>query len=321
MGKRKILITGGTGSLGLALLKRFTARQHRCTVLSRDEVKQGEARSKFPDVKFALGDVRDYEWLQMVMRGHDTVIHAAAYKQVPAAEVNAGEAIETNVIGSRNVARAAVSVGVKRVVGISTDKACAPINCYGQTKALMEKLFQEACLWGDTNFNLVRYGNVLGSRGSVVPLFQKQLKDGVVTLTDPRMTRFWLTLSQAVDLVERAMTYPREIGIILVPNAGASTMEDLLEAVVRHRVWPIGHDRELWDKNPNIEYIGIRPGEKMHEAMVHPGESAHTFRIPGGFCIHPAYSGIQGNLPEGFEYTSKDAPQISVSELVGMLND
>lgn len=317
MGKRKILITGGTGSLGLALLSRFMRDGHRCTVLSRDEVKQGEARSKFPDVKFALGDVRDYEWLQMVMRGHDTVVHCAAYKQVPAAEVNAGEAIETNVVGSRNVARAAVSVGVKRVVGISTDKACAPINCYGQTKALMEKLFQEACLWGDTNFNLVRYGNVLGSRGSVVPLFQKQLKDGVVTLTDPRMTRFWLTLNQAVDLVERAMTYPTEIGIILVPNAGASTMEDLLEAVARHTECV----EKAWRGKYKVEYIGIRPGEKMHEAMVHPGEAAHTFRINGGFCIHPAYSGIKGNLQEGFEYTSKDAPQISVSELVGMLHD
>src|SRR5512138_1198683 len=192
----KLFLTGGTGSLGTALLDRLYTR-HDVTVYSRDEVKQGYLRKRFPDVRFMLGDVRDYDRLLLAMRGHDAVIHAAAYKQVPSAEANVDEAIATNVVGSLNVARAAVHSGVAQVVGISTDKACAPINAYGETKALMEKLFQQADGWGDTMFNCVRYGNVLGSRGSVVPLFLEQISNGdKYTLTDPDMTRFWMTLEQ-----------------------------------------------------------------------------------------------------------------------------
>lgn len=301
-----IFLTGGTGSLGKAILARAVAEKWpaKFTVFSRDEVKQSELRSIYPKVKFILGDVRDYEWLSIVLRGHHTVIHAAAYKQVPAAEVNAGEAIETNVIGSRNIVRAAISCGVGQVLGISTDKACAPINCYGETKALMEKLFQQANLLSETKFTLVRYGNVLGSRGSVVPLFRQQAKQGKITLTDPNMTRFWLTLTDAVNLVIMGLEPTVCRGDILIPKARASTMLQLAEVVA-----------------PNCEFvsIGIRPGEKINECLVHGGESMHTLELKDGFIIKPAYSGYRGNLQAGYEYTSDGAVQLTESELKQMV--
>src|SRR5262245_31382829 len=198
-----MLITGGTGSLGQALLKyvQVTAPETQIVAYSRDEVKQGELRGQYPEVRFMLGDVRDYDRLAMAMRGVDVVIHAAAYKQIPSAEANVDEAIATNVLGSINVARAAVHANVQSVVGVSTDKACMPVNAYGATKSLMEKLFQQANEWGDTFFNCVRYGNVLKSRGSIIPLFMRQAEQDIkYTLTDPNMTRFWMTLDDAVKL-------------------------------------------------------------------------------------------------------------------------
>lgn len=310
----RIFITGGSGSLGMALLSRFEKRGHTCTIYSRDEVKQGEARAKHAEAghRFILGDVRDAEWLQICMRNHEVVIHAAAYKQIPSSEANVGEAVETNVIGSRNVARAALLAGVQRVVGISTDKACEPVNAYGATKALMEKLFQQSNDWGGPVYTLVRYGNVLRSRGSVVPFFEAQLASGrPITITDDRMTRFWLTLDQAVDLVESALTIDR--GVILVPKAPASNMHDLARAVV-----------EL--KNPDlveIEITGIRPGEKMHEKMVHAGESMHSLQSGEYFYIYPPgtpKSRMQlSTLPEGFSYSSDRAPQLTVKKLVALL--
>lgn len=314
----KILITGGTGSLGVALLEHFDACGDEVTIFSRDEVKQGDLRRRFPGHRYVLGDVRDESWLEICMRGQQVVIHAAAYKQVPAAEVNSGEAIETNVIGSRNVARAAVRAGVGRVVGISTDKACAPINCYGETKALMEKLFQQANMWGDTIFTLVRYGNVLGSRGSVVPHFISQINAGKnITITDPNMTRFWLTLKDAVDLVCRAMACSP--GVILVPRAPASTMEILAQAVlVKHT------GQSLYDIDPRhviYDTIGIRPGEKLHECMVHRSEAMHTVLYQNSFYIAPAYEiGSKAfNLEPGYEYTSDKARQLSVSDLIELV--
>lgn len=320
-----IFITGGTGSLGIALIKPLLEQGHTVTVFSRDEVKQGELRALYPHghIKCVLGDVRDADWLDFSIGGHELVIHAAAYKQVPAAEVNAGAAIETNVIGSRNVARAAVRNSVHRVIGISTDKACAPINCYGETKALMEKLFQEACMWSNTtNFTLVRYGNVLGSRGSVVPLFYKQIQEGAVTITDPTMTRFWLTLDDAVELVLDAMLV-QDRGVIVVPKAPASDMQTLLYAVEgiipssKHWV------NQNWSslRKYTVKDIGIRPGEKLHECLVHRGESAHTTEDAprNRFYIFPAYAGHQGNLPKGYEYTSDTADQLSVTQLVEMI--
>lgn len=303
-----IFLTGGTGSLGKAILERASMEKWpaKFTVFSRDEVKQSELRSKYPKVKFILGDIRDYEWLSIALRGHDTIIHAAAYKQVPAAEVNAGEAIETNVIGSRNIARAAINCGVGYVLGISTDKACAPINCYGETKALMEKLFQQANLLSDTKFTLVRYGNVLGSRGSVVPLFRQQAKTGHITLTDPNMTRFWLTLADAVNLVLLGLEPHTCRGDIIIPKAKASTMLQLANVVA---------------PDCEIETIGIRPGEKVNECLVHGGESMHTIELRDGFVIKPAYSGYRGNLKAGYEYTSDTAEQLSDSELSNMVKD
>lgn len=317
----RIFITGGTGSLGVALVKKFTELHHDCTIYSRDEVKQSELKVRFPQHRYILGDVRELPWMQLSMREHDVVIHAAAYKQVPAAEANASEAIETNVIGSRNVAMAAVAANVPLVVGISTDKACAPINCYGQTKALMERIFQQASGWSDTRFALVRYGNVLGSRGSVVPLFRRQLaNDGIVTITDPRMTRFWLTLNDAVNLVIAAMNVEYDAyttGGIRVPKAGASTMAVLARAVAQ----AYGFDK--FDPKQHIHYIGIRAGEKMHESLVSKDEAQHSADYDRYFMVRPA--GYRVSMPlsltagPDFEYTSASAHQLTVDELAGML--
>lgn len=307
----KILITGGSGTLGVALLEKFQKQGHICTVYSRSEQKQSEIKTQFPDVRFMLGDVRDADWLEICMRRQDVVIHAAAYKMVPTAEVNAGEVVETNVIGSRNVVRAAIRAGVARVVGISTDKACAPVNTYGESKALMEKLFQQATLLGETMFTLVRYGNVAGSSGSVIPLFKAQIAAGKqLTITNPDMTRFWLTLDQAVDLVSRAMLADYG-GVILVPKASASTMGVLARAVIN----------KYGGKDAAFVTTGARPGEKLHECMVHSGESMHTYEKHGFFYIHPAYeiNTRNFNLPPGFEYTSDKAPQFSIEHLMELV--
>jgi len=295
----KLFITGGTGSLGTELLAYSRKQGWEATAYSRDEVKQGLLKRVYPEAHFLLGDVRDEEWLELAMRGHDVVIHTAAYKQVPAAEVNSNQAVSVNVVGSLNVVRAAIRAGIHRVVGISTDKACAPVNCYGATKMLMEKLFQEACFWSDTQFTLVRYGNVLGSRGSVVPFFEEQAKKGLITITNPKMTRFWLTLDEALSLIFAAFA-ETEQGTILVPKCFASSMAVLAEAVA-----------------PGVptKIIGTRPGEKVHEQLIHAAEAMHTCDIGALFRIYPATSTFESNLKEGFEYTSDTAPQLSVEQL------
>lgn len=314
----RVFITGGTGSLGQALLRFFERANvvEDVTVYSRDEVKQSELRRAHPDVRFMLGDVRDYDRLLMAMRDHEAVIHAAAYKQVPSAEANVNEAIATNVMGSLNVARAAIYNNINYVVGLSTDKACQPVNAYGETKALMEKLFQQADEWASTIFTLVRYGNVLGSRGSVVPLFRKQLKEQQrITLTNPDMTRFWMTLDQAVEVVWQAVYASSAVhdGAIVVPQCGASTMEILAEAVARVEGYKAG--------SYEVDVIGTRPGEKRHEQLIHENESLHTIRPVRDcpyFQILPA-TRMPKEPPPPFEYRSDTAPQISVSELVDML--
>jgi UDP-N-acetylglucosamine 4,6-dehydratase len=306
--KGRVFLTGGTGSLGTALMTLAKSRNWPCefTVYSRDEVKQSQLKNKYPRTNFILGDVRDYEWLQIVMRGHDLVIHAAAYKQVPTAEVNAGEAIEVNVLGSRNIARAAVFNNIENVIGISTDKACAPVNCYGETKALMERIFQQACLWGTTEFHLVRYGNVLGSRGSVVPLFTEQSRrDGYVTVTDPNMTRFWLTLKDAVELVEKCFELNIS-GAILIPKCPASTMQTLAEYFVEPE---------------NIRVVGVRAGEKYHEQLVNKSEAIHTDDIGTHYLVYPAYTLHKGNLPKDFEYRSDTARQLDINSLSEMIDE
>jgi UDP-N-acetylglucosamine 4,6-dehydratase len=258
--------------------------------------------------------VRDYDRLLLAMRGHDIVVHAAAYKQVPSAEANVDEAIATNVLGSLNVARAAVHNNVEHVVGVSTDKACMPVNAYGETKALMEKLFQQADAWSDTMFSVVRYGNVLGSRGSVVPLFREQLRAGKVTLTDPAMTRFWLTLHDAVDLVVSAYATDSDEahdGAILVPEASASDMQTLLDAVALAE----GYAQDTY----KVTLIGTRAGEKQHEQLVHINESRHTMppcRDLAYFQILPATTGYRG---DPFEYRSDTAPRLAVEVLAEMV--
>lgn len=303
----RVFLTGGTGSLGQALLRRAQTEGWGCcfTVFSRDEVKQGQLRWIHPKHRFILGDVRsEYTRLAMLMEGHDLVIHAAAYKQVPAAEVNALEAIETNVQGSVKVGLAAITAKVPRVIAISTDKACAPINCYGMSKALMEKALAQLATYSRTVFTCVRYGNVLGSRGSIEPLFRQQrAAGGPLTVTDPEMTRFWLTLDTAVDLVLDAVSNDLS-GAVLVPKCPASTVQVLVEAVA---------------PGLPVEIIGTRPGEKKHEQLVNAGEAMHTDERQEDFRIWPAYLGYKGNLPEGYEYRSNTARQLSVEELREML--
>lgn len=317
MSNNRTLITGGSGSLGRALLERFLPQGDSLIVYSRDEWKQSEMRRDYPDVQFMLGDVRDYDRLLIAMKRVDVVIHAAAYKQVPSAEANVNEAIATNVQGSLNVARAAVAQDVSYVLGISTDKACAPINAYGQTKALMEKLFQQADSWGETAFNCVRYGNVLGSRGSVVPLFRSQLGSRCFTVTDPDMTRFWMTMPQAVKAVADALDEMSTLsdGAIAVPTCAASSMSILLEAVVAK--WGTGDMDDY-----TIKVIGARPGEKHYEELIHANESMHT-KVPTQdfmyYQILPATAGIIRDA--GFVYDSQGATQLTVTELVDMLDE
>lgn len=307
----RILLTGGTGSLGKAILARAESGNwgHEITVYSRDEVKQGQLRIIYPQHRYILGDVRMEKPLAQAMYKQDLVIHAAAYKQVPQAEWNATECIETNVVGSMNVARLASLMGVKKVIGISTDKACAPINTYGMTKALMEKLFAQACLWSDTIFVCVRYGNVLGSRGSVIPMFREAInRRERVKLTDPKMTRFWLTIDDAVDLVEDAMQLDIP-GSVLVPRARSTTMRELVRAISPKA------SREC-------DIVGIRPGERIHESLIHEGESMKTDELGDSqFLIWPAYTNHVGSLPPGFVYSSKRAERIPIKELRLMITE
>lgn len=302
----RVMITGGTGSLGHAILARANREGWDCafTIFSRDEVKQGDMRSLYPAHRYVLGDIRDREWLTISMRGHTTVIHAAAYKQVPAAEVHSREAIQTNIHGSENVAMAAVEAGVNKVLGISSDKACAPVNMYGMSKAAMEKLFQEAAEWkpAQTSFTLVRYGNVLGTRGSVVPLFRRQAQEGVITITDPTMTRFWLTLEDAIDVILEGLQ--EDTGLIVIPKAPASDMVTLAKAVA---------------PEAEIRLIGTRPGEKRHERLIHAGEATHVKPLGEYFYLFPAYRCPMNELPDGWEYGSETAPQLTVDQLRAML--
>ncbi len=302
-----ILITGGTGSIGQAIVRRAERDGWDCTltVLSRDEVKQGEMRARYPQCRYVLGDVRDQDALEVACRGQDIVVHAAAFKVVPSAETNAHETVKTNVCGSCNVAMAAVRTGVKIVIGISTDKAAKPINAYGKSKALMEAVFQQANTWGATRFQLTRYGNVIGSRGSIIPLFRRQAAaGGPLTVTDRRMSRFWLTLDAAVDLILLAAHDPVS-GSIVVPKLPAMKIVDLVEAVA---------------PGLPVRDIGIRPGEKIDEHLLHSGESLHAEDCGDHFRVHPASSGFRGILPDGYEYRTDttDLP-LSITDMRRMI--
>ena len=265
---KAILITGGTGSLGQALTKEIlTYDLKRLAIFSRDEMKQHEMQQRFPTDKYPclryfIGDVRNYQRLVEAMSGIDYVIHTAALKIVPTAEYNPFETIETNIGGSQNVIRAALACGVESVLGVSTDKAVCPVNLYGATKLAMERLFVAANHMGRTRFSLVRYGNVLGSRGSIVPFFKSLAKDGgkAIPITDAAMTRFAITLPQAVHFVLRGLA-DMAGGEIYVPQLPSVLVTDIA--------------RTLAPRIP-ISIIGVRPGEKLHECLISEQEAPHT---------------------------------------------
>lgn len=280
-----ILVTGGTGSFGKAFIRKVltTFKPTRLIVYSRDELKQFEMQQdpdfRAPELRYFIGDVRDYDRLAMAMRDVDVVVHAAALKQVPAAEYNPFECIRTNVYGAENVVRAAIANNVKRVIALSTDKAASPLNLYGASKLASDKIFiagNNLSGKSGTRFSVVRYGNVVGSRGSVVELFLRLVKEGVESLpiTDPRMTRFWITLPQGVDFVLSSLERMSG-GEIFVPKIPSMRVTDLAAALA---------------PNLPIRHIGIRPGEKLHEVMITEDDSRTTLELPDCYVIEPSFA-------------------------------
>ena len=304
-----ILITGGTGSFGRAFLKEVLIKYPdigRVVIFSRDELKQWEMQqiypqNKYPQVRFFLGDVRDRDRLKLALVNVDTIIHAAALKQVPAAEYNPIEFIKTNVIGAENVIRASLDSEVKNIVALSTDKAAAPINLYGASKLCSDKLFIAANnIIGNRNLKIsvVRYGNVLGSRGSVIPYFLEKVKEGIIPITDKNMTRFNITLNEGVKMVLNALSDSLG-GELFVPKIPSYRILDIVEAIA---------------PNCKIENIGIRPGEKIHEEMITQADSVNTYELDNKYIILPnkedikkKYENEKINLkkvPVGFSYNS-----------------
>lgn len=319
---KSVFVTGGTGSFGKKFIRTLFQRYRpkRVVVFSRDELKQFEMQQDFtaPEMRFFIGDVRDRERLVQAMRGIDFVVHAAALKQVPAAEYNPTECIKTNISGAENVIHAALENGVQKVIALSTDKAANPINLYGATKLVSDKLFVAAnnIAGGHrTRFAVVRYGNVVGSRGSVVPFFRKLIAEGATELpiTDPRMTRFWISLQEGVDFVIQGFERMWG-GEIFVPKIPSVRIPDLAEAMA-----------------PNLpgKIVGIRPGEKLHEIMCPHDDSHLTLEFADHFVIRPSISfsveadyhvdatGEKGHpVVEGFEYNSGNNSRfLSVEEL------
>ncbi|MBY0431840.1 MAG: UDP-N-acetylglucosamine 4,6-dehydratase (inverting) [Rhodospirillales bacterium] len=297
-----ILVTGGTGSFGKAFIARLLdlAEPARIVVFSRDELKQYEMQqtapfSKCSRLRFFIGDVRDQGRLDMALRGVDTVIHAAAMKHVPAAEYNPFECIHTNVLGAENIVQASLRNDVKRVLALSTDKAVNPVNLYGASKLAADKIFVAANnLSGRhrTHFSVVRYGNVLGSRGSVVPFFARLIAEGADSLpiTDERMTRFWITINQGVDFVLSSLM-DMDGGEVFVPKIPSMRITDLAKAMAPH----LPH-----------RVIGIRPGEKLHEAMISEDDARNTLEFADRHVIRPTYFNYpfaepadQNGIPEG----------------------
>lgn len=281
---KTILITGGTGSLGRYFTKIMMEKYHpkAIRIYSRDELKQYEMRQVFPDgdgspIRYFIGDVRDLHRLKRAMAGVDIVVHAAALKQVPSCEYNPFEAVKTNIYGAQNVIDAAIDMGVEKVVAVSTDKAVNPINLYGATKLCAEKIFIQGNAYSrqpGTRFSCVRYGNVIGSRGSVIPLFEKQKNNGKITITDKRMTRFWITLDQAVDLVIKAFSHMQG-GEIFVPRIPSMEIVDLARAVA---------------PQCDIDFVGIRPGEKLDEVLITEEEGRSTVFYEDMYVVMPNYS-------------------------------
>ena len=307
---KTILVTGGTGSFGKKfidiVLEKYQPK--KLIVFSRDELKQFEMQqragmSDYPCMRYFLGDVRDKDRLRRAFNGVDYVIHAAAMKQVPASEYNPQECIKTNVLGAMNIIDAALECGVKKVVALSTDKACNPINLYGATKLCSDKLFVAANVYAgntDTLFSVVRYGNVVGSRGSVVPFFEERKVTGVLPITDPRMTRFWITLEDGVKMVLDALEQS-EGGEIFVPKIPSMKITDLATAIA---------------PECRQETVGIRPGEKLHEVLINEEEARNAVEFDHGYVIQP-HPRRRARLlekgapcPELFEYNSGTNPEI-----------
>jgi UDP-N-acetylglucosamine 4,6-dehydratase/5-epimerase len=321
---KTVLITGGTGSFGRKcteiLLKNYKLK--KLIIFSRDELKQFEMAQVFPDKEFPclryfIGDVRDKERLYRAFQGVDYVIHAAALKQVPAAEYNPFEAIKTNILGAENVINVSIDRGVKKVIALSTDKAANPINLYGATKLCSDKLFIAGNSYvgrDATAFSVVRYGNVVGSRGSVIPLFLKQRQSGVLTITDPGMTRFWITLEQGVNFVLHCFEHMVG-GELFVPRLPSMNIMDLAKAVA---------------PECQTQIIGIRPGEKLHEVMIPGDEARNTLEFERHYVIQPQFRFFSRRfksedgkpVPEGFEYSSSTNTQwVKVDELRKMINE
>ncbi len=299
-----VLITGGTGSFGKKFIEIMLEEYHpkKIIVYSRDELKQHEMRMNGfndPSLRYFIGDIRDRDRLKRAFEGVDIVVHAAALKQVPACEYNPMEAIKTNILGSENVIDAALDTNVKKVLAISTDKAVNPVNLYGVTKLAAEKLFIQSNSYAggrEVRFSCTRYGNVVGSRGSVVPVFLQQRDKGRITITDERMTRFWISLDQGVRFVIRCIDQMHG-GEVFVPKIPSMTVKDLGKAIA---------------PNCEIAYTGIRPGEKLHEVLISEDEARNSVELDDMYVVQPNgmlwfgkdWEKIGKPLPEGFHYSS-----------------
>lgn len=305
-----VLVTGGTGSFGKKFIEIMLKEYHPCKliVFSRDELKQHEMRAagfNHPSLRYFIGDVRDLPRLQRAFDGVDFVVHTAALKQVPACEYNPMEAVKTNILGSSNVIDAALDAGVKRVLALSTDKAVNPVNLYGATKLAAEKLFVQSNFYaGDkvTRLSCTRYGNVVGSRGSVVPVFLQQRQNGSLTITDERMTRFWISLEQGVRFVISCLEEMRG-GEVFVPKIPSTTIMDLAKVVA---------------PDAEIKITGIRPGEKLHEVLISEDEARTALELDDRYVVMPSMDlwtigdhwNKQGRpLPDGFRYASNTNPE------------
>jgi len=320
LNNKNILVTGGTGSFGKKFIQIVLENYEpeKLIIFSRDELKQFEMSQKwnikkYPCIRYFLGDVRDKDRLIRAFNGIDCVIHAAALKQVPAAEYNPGEAIKTNIIGAMNVIDAALYNNVSKVISLSTDKASNPINLYGATKLCSDKLFIAANVYPgldkDTIFSVVRYGNVLGSRGSVIPFFKERSKTGVLPITDPRMTRFWITLDQAVHFVIKVIEIAKK-GDLFVPKIPSMKITDLATAIA---------------PECKQEIVGIRPGEKIHETLIGEDEGRNTREYKDCYVVrqNPFHEKTIADInngghpcPEGFKYTSDNNKDVlTIKEL------
>lgn len=322
---KAVLVTGGTGSFGKKFIEVMLKEYHpaRLIVFSRDELKQHEMREAgydHPSLRYFIGDVRDQARLRRAFEGVDIVIHTAALKQVPACEYNPMEAVKTNILGSSNVIDAAVDAGVGRVLALSTDKAVNPVNLYGATKLAAEKLIVQSNYYAKdrkTILSCTRYGNVVGSRGSVVPVFIKQRNNGSITITDERMTRFWISLEQGVRFVIRCVE-AMQGGEVFVPKIPSMTIMDLAKAIA---------------PNSQVMITGIRPGEKLHEVLISEDEARATVELDDMYVVMPSMSlPIAGQplgrswetlgalLPDGFRYASNTNPQwLSIDQIQGMI--